>query len=226
MTPEKPRLTSRHIWRIVIDLGANLVLPLLIYVLSHEAIGEVPALLASSMPPIALSLVDFIRDRRIDALSILVLVGIALSLLAFVGGGSVKALQLREKFGTLAFGLAFLGSAAIGKPIIFYLARASYARKGAAEGAKLDAARNLPHVRRMMTVMTVVWGAGLVAEFAVSLVLVYALPITQYLMIGPVVGYVTIAALAVWTYRYVRRTRDAQVAATPPPTPPAQPPQA
>lgn len=87
------------------------------------------ALLASSAPPIAWSLVEFARHRRVDALSVLVVAGIVLSLLAMIGGGGPKFLQLRENLVTGIIGLAFLGSALISKPLICQRARASIRRE-------------------------------------------------------------------------------------------------
>ena len=104
--------------RLGLELLMNFVGPFVIYSVLDPKIGDVDALLASSAPPIAWSLVEFVRRRRVDALSMLVLAGIALSLLAFLGGGGVKFLQLREKLVTALIGLAFLGSAAIGRPLI------------------------------------------------------------------------------------------------------------
>jgi hypothetical protein len=84
----------------------------------------VRALLASSAPPIAWSLVEFARHRRVDALSVLVAAGIVLSLLAMIGGGGPKFLQLRENLVTGIIGLVFLGSA-----LIYQLARAGMRRE-------------------------------------------------------------------------------------------------
>ena len=94
----------------------------------------------------------------------LVLAGIALSLLAFLGGGSVKLLQLRERMVTVLIGLIFLGSAAIGKPLIYQLARATMMRRSPSELHELEALRDNVHFRRAMTVMTLVWGFGLVGR--------------------------------------------------------------
>lgn len=216
--PENP--AKRRLAGIAADLAVNVALPFVIYLGLRDAWGVVPALLASSAPPVLWSLAEFIRARRLDALSVVVLLGIALSLLAFLGGGSVRALQLREKFVTLAIGLAFLGSAAIGKPLIWYLAHATQARRSPEAAAALAAHRDKPAMRRAMMGMTLVWGAGLVAEFALGVGLVYALPVAVYLVVGPIVGYATLAGLGLWTYRYARaaarRGRSAQVEAAAP----------
>jgi hypothetical protein len=202
-----PSPVARRLGAVGLDIVVNIALPLAIYLYGRAPWGPVPALIASSAPPVLWSVVELVRSRRLDALSLIVLAGIALSLLAFVGGGSVKALQLREKYVTLLIGLAFLGSAAIGKPLIWYLAKATEARRSQQAAAALEANRDRPALRRAMNVMTLVWGFGLVAEFAVGVVLVYALPIAEYLVIGPIVGYATLAGLGFWTFRYARASR-------------------
>jgi hypothetical protein len=183
------------------------VLPFLIYDFAKKDLGDVHALMASSAPPIAWSIVEFIRHRRVDALSILVLAGIALSLLAYLGGGSVKVLQLREKLVTVAIGLVFLGSAAIGKPLIYQLARATILRKTPHEIEAFDAMRENAGFKSTMLVMTLVWGFGLVAEAGLATLLVFRLSVRDYLLVGPVVGYGTMGALSLWTFLYARHRR-------------------
>ena len=212
----------RHGWRTALEIGVNFALPLLIYDRYAPTLGDTRALLASSAPPVLWSVAEFIRHRRVDALSVLVLGGIALSLLAFVGGGSAKLLQLRENMVTVLIGLVFLGSAAIGKPLIYQLARAGLARKTPEELAAFEAKRDRPRFRRTMTLMTLVWGFGLVGSAALACVLVFLLTIHDYLIVGPIVGYATMGALALWTfwYRRLATRRGAEqdrAAAEPPP---------
>jgi hypothetical protein len=185
----------------------NFILPYLIYSYAEAPLGEVRALLASSAPPIAWSLVEFARNRRVDALSVLVLAGIALSLLAMLGGGGAKFLQLREKLVTGAIGLAFLVSALIGKPLVYELARANMRRKSAGEAELFEALRVHAGFRRTMTVMTIVWGLGLVADVAVGVVLVLTLSIRTYLIVNPILSYGTMGALTLWTFLYGQRAR-------------------
>jgi len=192
---------------IGIEILVNFVAPFLIYDLAKRGLGDVRALIASSAPPIAWSLIEFARKRRADALSLLVLAGIALSLLAFAGGGGARFLQLREKLVTGLIGLVFLGSAAIGRPLVYQLARASLSRRSASEAASFVALRDNAHFRRSMTVMTLVWGFGLVAEAALAGVLVFALSIRDNLLVSPIVGYGTMGALGLWSFLYVRRQR-------------------
>jgi len=192
---------------VAIEILVNFAGPLLIFDFAKPQLGEVNALIASSAPPIAWSLIEFARKRRVDALSILVLAGIALSLVAFLGGGSAKFLQLREKLVTVTIGLVFLGSAAIGKPLIYQLARATIMRRSPHELADFEAMRDNLHFRRVMMVMTLVWGFGLLAEAAVAVALVFALSIHNYLIVSPIVGYGTMGCLSLWTWWYARESR-------------------
>ena len=188
----------------VVELIVNVALPFLCYSLTQPKIGDVRALLVSSAPPILWSVASFVRKGRVDALSAIVLVGIALSLLAFLGGGSVRFLQLRENLVTGAIGLIFLVSAAIGKPLIYQLAIAGAARRSASAKAELEGFKDNVYFRRTMTLMTLVWGFGLLAATAVACVLVFALPIRTYLLVGPFVGYGFMGVLALWTLWYSR----------------------
>jgi hypothetical protein len=192
---------------ILVEALVNFILPFVIYSYAEAPLGEVRALLASSAPPIAWSLVEFARNRRVDALSMLVLAGIALSLLAMLGGGGAKFLQLREKLVTGAIGLAFLVSALIGKPLVYELARANMRRKSEGEAQQFEALKVHPGFRRTMTVMTLVWGLGLVADVAIGVALVFTLSIRTYLIVNPILSYGTMGALTLWTFLYGQRAR-------------------
>ena len=192
---------------VLVEALVNFILPFVIYNYTEAPLGEVRALLASSAPPILWSLVEFARHRRLDALSVLVVSGIALSLLAMLGGGGARFLQLREKLVSGVIGLAFLGSALIGKPLIYELARASMRRKSEGEAQQFEALQVHAGFRRTMTVMTLVWGLGLLADVAVSVVLVFVLTIREYLLVNPILGYGTMGALGLWTFLYGQRAK-------------------
>jgi hypothetical protein len=197
----------KHGGAFAIEIIVNVALPFACYSALQPRFGDVRALLASSAPPIFWSLAEFLRKRRADALSLFVLAGIVLSLLAFIGGGSVKFLQLRENLVTGAIGLVFLISAAIGKPLIYQLARATALRRSASAAAELEQVKDNVNFRRTMTFMTLVWGFGLLAATAVACVLVFTLTIRTYLLVSPFVGYGIMGALALWTVWYSRRAR-------------------
>ena len=193
--------------RLFVELLVNFVLPFVIYNYAEAPLGALRALLLSSAPPILWSLVEFSRHRRLDALSVLVVAGIALSLLAMLGGGGVRFLQLREKLVTGVIGLAFVGSAAIGKPLVYELARATMRRKSENEAQEFEALQVHAGFRRTMTIMTLVWGFGLLADVAISVALMLELSIRQYLLVNPILGYGTMGGLSLWSLLYARRAK-------------------
>jgi hypothetical protein len=197
-------ISPKMVGNIAIEIIVNIVLPYAIYVKAEAGLGQVHALLAASVPPILWSGIEFARKRRIDAVSLLVLAGIVLSLLAFLGGGSVRFLQLRENLVTGIIGLVFVSSAAIGRPLIYQLARAGKLRESVAEAARFESLRDKRHFRRGMTVMTLVWGFGLLAQTTVACLLVFHMSIPRYLIVSPIVAYSTMGGLALWTFWYVK----------------------
>jgi hypothetical protein len=197
-----------HAWQIATEVGINFALPFIIYSLLQPRYGDVNALLASSVPPILWSIVEFIRRRTVDALSLLVLLGIALSLLAFVGGGGVKFLQLREKLVTIFIGSIFLGSVIIGKPLMYVLVQASLKRTNDQEEMdRFEAIKDKAEVRYTMVVMTAAWGVGLLADAGVSIALVFLLPIKTYMIVNPILGWGTVGGLSAWNVWYGRKRR-------------------
>lgn len=204
------------LFRFAREVVVNIALPLAIYRLTHDYLGDVNALIASSAPPTLWSIAEFIRHRRADALSLLVLFGIALSLLAYLGGGSVRLLQLRERLVTIIVAFVFLGSAAIGRPLMYELVRAFLARSKSPELERVESLRDNSFFKRGMTIMTLVWGFGLLADAALSILLVFVLPISYYLVVSPIVGYATIGSLTLWNVwfgRRMRRSGEARLAA-------------
>ena len=187
------------------EVVVNFALPALTYNLAKPHLGDTGALMAASAPPLAWTAVEFVRHRRIDALSLLVLTGIALSLLAFFGGGGVRLLQLREHLVTALVGMIFLGSLAIGRPLIYHLARARLRRVSAVELQYFEAIEGGDVFRRTMTLLTLAWGFGLVAESALACALVFALTIPQFLVVSPILGTSVIVTLTAWTFWYARR---------------------
>jgi hypothetical protein len=200
-------LTRKASGNLVLEILVNFVLPYVIYVKAEARLGQAHALMAASLPPIIWSVLEFARKRRVDALSVLVIAGIVLSLVAFLGGGSVRFLQLRENLVTGLIGLVFLGSAAIGRPLIYQLARASKLRSSPSEAKRFEELRSNQRFRHSMTIMTLVWGFGLLAQTVAACILVFRMSIPNYLIVSPILGYGTMGALALWTFLYVRRRK-------------------
>jgi hypothetical protein len=192
---------------IGLEILFNFVLPFVVYISCESRLSTAQALIAAAIPPLIWVIIEFLRRRRIDALSILVLAGVGLSLLVYVGGGSVRILQLREKLVTALVGLVFLGSAAIGHPLMYQLGRAAIRRRNPSGLGEFEALQGNIRFRRALTILTVVWGSALVAEAALATVLVFLFSVRQYLLVGPALGYATMGAVGCWSFLYVGRRR-------------------
>jgi hypothetical protein len=195
--------------RTLAEIGVNFVAPLLIYNLTKSELGDVRALMTASGPPILWSVIEFIRQRKVDAIAILVLAGIALSLLAFAGGGGVKFLQLRENLVTGLIGLIFLGSVLIGRPLMFVLAKAGAQRLKPQHAASVAALHDDAPFQRAMALVTLAWAAGLLAASALNCWLVFELSIQQFMVVSGPISYATIGGLTVFTSIYVSKAKRA-----------------
>ncbi len=147
-------------------------------------------------------MLELARHRTLDALSALVLAGIALSLAALAFGGSPRMLMVRENLFTVPIGLLFLVSLGMRKPLIYYAASATMARSSPEQHAIFEAAWQRPEVLHGLRVLSLVWGAGLIAQGLLLGWMAWTWPIPTYLWASPIIGYGIIAGLGVWTWYY------------------------
>ena len=190
-----------------VEILVNFVLPYFIYVKTALIIGQVHALIASSLPPILWTVARSVYSRKTDAVSLLVIFGIVLSLVAFIGGGSVRLVQLRQNLVIGLIGLIFLSSIAFGRPLIWPLARATILRGDLRHIPALDVLQARQEFQRDMTMLTAVWGIGLLAETAAACVLLYCMPIQEFLIVNPVVAYSAMGGLVLWSLWSAKRWR-------------------
>lgn len=190
---------------LIPSIVINGVLPIILTnVLLNRGVQPVSALVAGAIFPLVDAVVSVIRTRRIEFLSIIslafIVVGAATSLLS----GDARFTLAKNSFFTGVFGAIYLGSLVIGKPLMFIIGRQFVAGGDPARGAQWESLWQHARFRRVLRLMTAVWGCGLVAESAVRIVLVYALslPITAMQIIAEVLVYGVIAALILWTVAY------------------------
>ncbi|MFM0070893.1 hypothetical protein PQQ86_06920 [Paraburkholderia sediminicola] len=194
----------------VLELAVNFLLPWLAYRFALPHLGETGALIASAVPPIVWSLIELVRFRRVDALSVMVVAGIVLSVAAMALGGSPRMLLLRESLVSGAVGVVFLLSLPMRRPLIFYLARATVAREMEGGAERFETLwRERPALVSAMRLMTLVWGVGLTSETALRAWMALTWPIERFLVVSPLIGYGIYGALTLWTlwYRKTMRSR-------------------
>jgi hypothetical protein len=193
----------------LLELAVNLLLPWLAYRLAMPHWGETGGLIASAVPPVVWSLVELARFRRVDALSLIVLLGIVLSIGAMALGGSPRMLLLRESLVSGAVGVAFLLSLPMRRPLIFYLARATVAREVAGGAERVNTLwEERPAFAASMRMMTAVWGVGLTSETALRSWMAWTWPVERFLVVSPFIGYGIYGGLLVWTLWYRKTLRN------------------
>jgi hypothetical protein len=190
-----------------VEILVNFVLPYFLYVKTAAIVGQVHALIISSLPPIVWTVARSVYSRKTDAVSLLVIFGILLSLVAFIGGGSVRFVQLRQNLVIGFIGLLFLSSIVVRRPLIWPLARATILRSDLGHNRMLDDLEAKQEFRRAMTMLTAVWGLGLLAETAAACILLYCMPIQEFLIVNPVVGYGAMGGLLLWSLWSMKRWR-------------------
>ncbi|KDO34697.1 hypothetical protein SPRG_00760 [Saprolegnia parasitica CBS 223.65] len=191
-----------HILRMVlVDFAA----PVVIYSIASSYTNDVVALLLSAIPPALNSVLVMVQRRSLDPISCLVVVSIALSAALAAITSDAKLLLVKDSFLTFVFGLAFLFSVGCGTENLIW----RYYRQMAGPDATshLDALYASAIVRTSTNLMCYVWGAGLVVEALLRLVLIYLLPIHTMAYISPTLIVLTLASLGYWNAWYAKRLR-------------------
>lgn len=198
--------------RLLLELVVNFLLPWLCYRWGKPHWGEMGGLLLSAVPPLLWSGWELWRDRRVDALSMMVLLGIALSLAAMALGGSEKMLLLRESLLSGLFGVAFLLSLLLPRPLVFYLARATIERRHEEGRARCEQLWQQAQFRRGMRAMTALWGCGLVLEMLLRSWLAWHWPVERSILVLPWISYAVYGGLMAVTWFMRRRMGNRQAA--------------
>jgi uncharacterized membrane protein len=187
------------------ELAVNVVGPWAVFTLLDSSLGDTKALIASALPPLIWSAIELARSRRLDALSAMVMAGILLTVVATLFGGSPRLLQIRENAVTGLIGVVFLATIWFDRPLIYHLARATYARQSPEAALRLQVFAATPKGARFFRHITVIWGFGLIMQTAVLVWLAFIWPINRFLLLSPVIGYGLLGILLVATLWYYRR---------------------
>ncbi|HEY3506111.1 MAG TPA: VC0807 family protein [Actinocatenispora sp.] len=180
----------RRVVRLALDLGVS---PLAYYGMLLAGVPTVPALVGATVVAGIWLLVTIALDRRVDGLAAFMLGMYALMLVLAAATADPRVLLARDPVTSGLAGLVFLVSCPTATPATAYLARRLH-------GATLD-----DRALRRHRVQTAVLGAGLVAEAAVRLLLVSALPVDVVAGLSPAIEFVVLPVLVLWMVVYRRR---------------------
>lgn len=191
------------------SIGLNTVIPVVLYILSKRYVSpsEYTALLFATLFPVAESAWGLLRERQMDPIAVMVLLGILTDAAALSLGGSPRLLLIRESLVTGMFGVACFVSLLLRRPLMFYFGRYFMAGADREKRARFDASWEIPAVRHGNRLVTLVWGAVFTGELALRIALVYRLSPAAVLVISPLVMGVLTVATIIWSLAYARKMR-------------------
>ncbi|TDC72602.1 hypothetical protein E1193_27355 [Micromonospora sp. KC606] len=209
---DKRKLFVGLLW----DVGLPAVV---FYVCQALGVDTVLALAAGGLAAlIRLGCVATVR-RRLDGLAALVGVTFVLLLVVSLLTGNPRILLARESILSGAAGLLLVGSCVIGRPVLYILGRRLQPGKDELLAQWDERWRTQPAFRRHFVLLSAVFGAVLLTESAVRLLLIYLLPIDVMADLSTPLHVGTIALLVGWALWYRgRRQRAMPTGSLTPPT--------
>ena len=203
--PARPASAVRQLGLLAFDI----VVPIaLYYLLRATGLSALTALALSAVPPAIGAAWQLAVRRHADPVALLVLGTVALSLIISVAVRSPQFLLAKDGLITGLWGLWFLASAVPGRaagrrPAAFLFARPLL------EGRRIfapvpwdDLWQTQPRFRRIWRVSSVIWGAGLLADAVLRVVMAYVLPVDVVPGLGGALWPVTFVILQLVTNVY------------------------
>jgi intracellular septation protein A len=177
------------------------VFPVLIYLLASPHMSTLPALALTAVPPMLYSVYGWVRTHSIDPISIIALFMVVISMLITLLVHDPHLFLIRDSYLIAAFGLLCLISLLFPRPVAFYLYRWAFVRTPE-QLASLNAGWQVPYVRFVHRLVTVVWGLAFLGEALTDTYLAYHLPIASFLVIHPFLFNGTILVAFGWATLY------------------------
>jgi hypothetical protein len=189
-------------------LSIDVAAPLAVFYLLHAlGVPDVPALLASAVPPLVNAIVTAVRERRVEVIATAVLVVTLLSLvMSLLGSGGPRELLARGAWLTAPFGLWTLATASrriARRPLTFVVTREMLSGKAATLDGLWDTE---PRFRRAWRHITIAWGITALADSAARIVMAATLPVAWVPALDTALTVVTIVALQPVTLFFLWRS--------------------
>jgi hypothetical protein len=195
-------------------LFKDVVPPVGVYYLLHAfGVNDWLALLGGAVVSGALLVAEAVRSRRLDVFCGFMLGVFGIGLVAALLLDDPRLVVLKASLMSAVLGAAFLISCVAGKPLTYLAYRKAISGDQAAVAALEARYEEIPQVRNLMRAMSVIWGAGLLAEAVVRAVLAYQLPVSTMVGLSTVLTIGTIALLLVITTQVAKRVKREAVSA-------------
>ena len=198
------------------------ILPLGIYFLVRSHVQtDTQALIIAGGFSVAWVVFQFVRQRRVDLVGVIVLSGFVVGVAsAELLGGNSYVLKVRDAFFTAIFGAVCIVTIFTHRrPALFYVGRYLSAGQDPAKMAAYNELHEVPIGRHTFRVLSVVWGIGLIVEAGSRMTLAELLPTGTFLAVSPFVTATVIGTLFAFTVVFVRRSELETMRSTPAPAP-------
>jgi hypothetical protein len=201
------RVVRANVLTVVVEV---LVPMALFYGLRAAGVGQWWALMAGVLVAAPYLVWTVVRSRRVDLVALVTLSVLVLSVVLGLLSDDPRTLAIREGWTAALgglFGVWMLVTVVVGRPAQLTLGRTIAEIKRGAEGAAAWAARwdTDARFRRGLRVDTAAWGAVLLANAVVHVVLVYTLPVDLIALVTTVVWFAALAGLIAWHVWYLRK---------------------
>lgn len=191
------------------SLVGGAVVPLVVYyAVRGQVHGDAPALMIAGAPAASWVLVEWIRKRRVDPIGLIVLFGFVAGIIASVAlGGSAFVLKVRDSAFTALFGAACLVSLTWRRPAMFFVGRALSAGNDPEKLRAYDELYEMPTAPRTFAMITASWGAGLMVEAGLRVLLAVTMPTGLFLAASPLLAAIVFGGLFAFTVWFSKRAR-------------------
>ncbi|MEV0415418.1 VC0807 family protein [Streptomyces sp. NPDC050448] len=195
---------------LILTIALNVVAPIVTYntLVDDHGWSEASALLASGAWPVLDSAIMVAWRRKLDEFAIVTLVFLVITaVVSLVGAQSTQALLVKDSVVTGLFGLLCLVTLLAPRPLMFYFGR-KFGTDGTPAGvAYYNDLWRFEGFRNAQRRMTLVWGVVYLIEAAVRIALSYVLDTSTMVTLSPFMIYGALGGLALWTVRFVKRTK-------------------
>jgi hypothetical protein len=191
------------------NITINAVCPYVIYSLASPHMSLIYALLLSAIPPLISSLIGIVRQRRINLVGAMVLLGLAIGTASALLFKEPRLLLISGSLVTGVYGVVMLVSLLFPRPLIFTLMVDVLASSTAQRQDFAQRWQQSPQFRQTMNTFTIVWGISLVGEFVMRVIFAYILPVAQFLLLVPLLQQIVLGLTIAWSFWYNNKRRKA-----------------
>ncbi|WP_163505740.1 VC0807 family protein [Fodinicola acaciae] len=201
------RLVRANLATVAFDL----VLPMVVYYgLRAAGVNQWWALMAGIVVAVPRTVHQLVSRRKLDLMAMFTVSIMVFSLVVGLLTGDARALAVRESWAAALLGLLGLWmvvSVFAGRPALLVLGRTIAVTKVGEAGARRWEERwqHDRRFRRGTRILTSVWGWGLFADAAASIVLTYALPLDLVPLVTAVQFYGVLALLLAFHFFYTKK---------------------